>query len=88
MFSLNINIYIQKSELAFWDKYLINFFLANISSTYKGIIDNLNIYDILILEKMVYILHIKKTKFINLRIIKEEKVHFTSQKKFCDRQKY
>lgn len=28
----------------------------------------------------------KKTKFTNLRINKEESIHFTTQREFCDRQ--
>lgn len=40
--------------------------------TYKSIINNLNIYNILVLKKKDHAFYIKKTKFINLEIIKKK----------------
>lgn len=53
---------------------------------YEGIIDNFNIYNFLILEKIVNIFYIKETKFMNLRVIKEENISFTTEKRFYKKQ--
>lgn len=46
--------------------------------TYKGIINNLNMLNVLMLGKIVYIFYIKKTKLIDLGAIKEKKTHFAT----------
>ena len=74
--NLNGEIHVQKLELAFWDEHLTNFLLANMLSIYEGIIDNLNMRNILTLEETVCALCIKKTKLTNLEAIKEESTHF------------
>lgn len=52
-------------------------------STYKSIINNLNIYKTLTLEETVCIFQTKETKFNDLGIIKEKSVNFAAQKGFC-----
>lgn len=74
--NLNVKIQIQKPKLFFYNKYLINFFLASIPFTYKRIIDNLNMRDTLILNNVICLFQTKKTKFTNLEVIKEENVYF------------
>lgn len=74
--NLNAEICIQKPELAFQDKHLINFLVASMPFTYKGIIDNLNMRDTLTLDSAVCALCTKETKFTNLGFIKEESVYF------------
>lgn len=77
MLNLNAKIRMQKPKLIFPDKYLTNFFLVSMLFIYKKIINNLIICNILTLEEKVCAFCIKKTKFINLRIIKKESAHFT-----------
>ena len=64
------------------EKYLINFFLASMPSTYERIIDNLNMRDILTLESVICVLWTKKTEFTDLRVIKEESEYFAAQRGF------
>ena len=86
MLNLNAEIRIEKPELAFCDKHLINFLLASIPSTYEGIIDNLNIHDTLMLDGVVYALRTKETELTNLGVIKEESANFAARKRFCGSQ--
>lgn len=78
MLSLNTKIYMQTPRFAFWNEYLTNFLLANIPSTYKKIINNVNIRNILMLKETICTLYIKKTKLTNLGVIKEENMHFAA----------
>ena len=87
MLNFNTEISIQKPKLAFQNKNLINFLVASILSTYKGVIDNFNIQDTLILDGAVCALHTKKTELINLGVIKKESIYFATQKRFCGGQK-
>ena len=61
--NFNAKIRIQKPKLVFGDKHLTNFFLASMPSTCEGIIDNLNIHNILTFEKTFYIFCIKEMEF-------------------------
>lgn len=76
--NFNTKICVQKPKLIFWNKYLTNFFFASVSFTYKGIINNFNIYNVLTFEKTVFVLCIKKTELTNLRAIKENSIHFAA----------
>lgn len=78
MFNFNIEIYVKKPKLSFWNKYLTNFVLASMFSTYENIIDNFNIQNILILEEIVHIFYTKKTKLTNLGVIQEESTYFAT----------
>lgn len=51
--NLNTEIRVQKKELAFQNAHLINFFLPSMTSSYEGIINNLNMKNILTLEGSV-----------------------------------
>lgn len=79
----NVKIRMQKPKLVFWNKYLINFHLASIFFTYEGIIDNLNMRNILMLEEIVCAFYTKKIELTNLEIIKEESMYFAAQGRFC-----
>lgn len=83
MLNLNAEICIQKSELAFRDEHLVNFLLARMPSTCEGIIDNLNMRDVLSLEEIVRALRTKKTELTDLGVIKEESAYFTARGGFC-----
>lgn len=87
MLNLNAEIRIQKPKFAFWDKYLINFFVASMPSTYKEIIDNLKIRNTLILDSIVYALYIKKIELTDLKIIKKKSVYFVTREGFRGGQK-
>lgn len=50
--------------------------------TYESIIDNFNMYKILILEKIVRVLQTKETKLNDLGIIKEKSINFVVQGDF------
>ena len=76
MLNFNLEIRMQKPKFTFCDKNLINFLLANMPSTYEGIINNLNLRNILTLEETVCALCIKKTELNDLGVIKEENIHF------------
>lgn len=78
MLNLNAKICMQNSKLAFWDKYLINFFLASMPIIYKRIINNLNMRNILTLQEIVYAFYTKKIKLTNLEVIKKENAHFAA----------
>lgn len=52
------------------------------SSTYEGVINNLNMRNVLILEKTVYALYTKEIELTNLGAIKEENAHFAAQEEF------
>ena len=65
MLNFNAEIYIQNLKLAFQDKYMINFILANILSNYEGIIDNHNLCNTLTLDGAVRVFHTKKTELTN-----------------------
>ena len=79
MLNLNAEIRVQKPELAFRDEHLTNFLLASMPSTYEGIIDNLNMRDILTLEETVRALRTKETELTDLGVIKEESAHFAAR---------
>ena len=66
MLNLNAEIRIQKPELAFRDEHLVNFLLASMPSTYEGIIDNLNMRDVLSLERKVRAFRTKETELTDL----------------------
>lgn len=59
----------------------------NIPSTYKEIIDNLNIRDISILKGEICAFCTKETELTNLGVIKEDNVYFATWKEFCEGQK-
>ena len=79
MLNLKAEIRIQRPELAFRDEHLVNFLLVSMPSTYESIIDNLNMRDVLALEKTVRALHTKETELTDLGIIKEESAHFAAR---------
>lgn len=79
MLNLNAEIRLQKPELAFREKHLINFLLASMPSTYEGIIDNLNMRDNLTLDGAVRALRTKETGLSDLGVIKEESAHFAAR---------
>ena len=79
MLNLNAGIRIQKPELAFRDKHLINFLLASMPSIYEGIIDNLNMRDTLTLDDIVRVFRTKETELTDLGVIKEESAHFATR---------
>lgn len=83
MLNLNTKIYIQKSKLTFWDKYLINFFITSILFIYESIVNNLNMCNILTLEEIICVFYIKEIKLNNLIVIKKESIHFAPQRGFC-----
>ena len=66
MLNLNVEIRVQKPELAFRDEHLINFLLASTPSTYEGIIDNLNMRDTLTLDSAVRALRTKETELLQI----------------------
>ncbi len=78
MLNFNEDIRVQKPKLAFRDEHLTNFSLASTPSTYEGIINNLNIRDILTLEETVCALRTKETELTDLGVIKEENEHFVA----------
>lgn len=78
MLNFNAEIYIQKRKLAFQDKHLTNFFIASIFFIYKGIIDNFNMHNILILEEIVCVFYIKETKHTNLMVIIKKNAHIAT----------
>lgn len=82
-----MKIHIQKPGLTFWDKHLINFLVASMPFTYEGIINNLNMCNVLTLEETVHAFCTKETKLKDLVVIKEESIHFVTQKGFCGGQK-
>lgn len=82
MLNLNAGIRVQKPELAFRYKHLTIFLLASMSATYEGIIDNLNMRNVLTLEETVRALCIKETELTNLGAIKEESAHFAAREEF------
>ncbi len=83
MLNLNVEIRLQKSELAFRNEHLTNFLLASIPSTYESIIDNLNMRDILTWEETVRALRTKENKITDLGFIKEESEQFAARRRFC-----
>lgn len=56
--------------------------MASMPSTYKSIVNNLNICKTLTLEETVRTLQIKETKLNNLGIIKEKSANFAAWKSF------
>ena len=82
MLNLNAEICLQKLEISFQDKHLFKFLLASIPSTYEGIINNLNIRDILTLDGAVCAFRKKETELTDLGVIKEESVYFAARGRF------
>ncbi len=78
MLNVNVEICVQKPEVAFQDEHLTNFLLASMPSTYEGIIDNLIRRDISTLEETVCALRTKETQLTDLGVIKEESAHFAA----------
>ena len=77
MLNLNAKIHVQKPKLAFWDKHLTSFLPASMLFTHEGIINNLNMRNILTLEEKVCAPCTKETELTNLGVIKEKNAHFT-----------
>lgn len=75
-------IHIEKPKLDFSNKYLIEFLIANMRFSYEGVIDNLNICNVLMLEKTIRSFYTKETKLKDQMIIKKESPYFTAQKRF------
>ena len=86
MLNLNTGLRVQKPEFAFWDEHLINFLFASIPSTFKRIIDHLNIRDTLTLNVAVCAIRIKETELTVLGIIKGKSIHFATLRGFREGQ--
>lgn len=80
MLNFNAEICIQKPELTFQDKHLINFFVTSLSSTYGRIIDNLNMRDTLTLDGAVCAFCTKKPS-LSMRGSLKRKVYILLLKK-------
>ena len=80
--NFNAEIRVQKPELTFRDEHLTNFLFTSMPSTYEGIINNLNMRNVLTLEETVCALRTKKTELTDLGAIKEESAHFAARGDF------